>query len=346
MAQPVTQSRNAFYKPALAWFAAIGSAWVFVLVMLGAFTTTIGAGMVFLDWPLSNGSLNPRGWLSNLAMFAEHSHRLSAGMMSAITITIAVWLWLHEERSWLRKLAIFAVVLVFAQAVVGGLRVLLESRHVEMIDTSVGRLFAMLHACLAQIFVCTLVAISVACCRPWIERRGAFAPPNNSSFRRIGIVCCTLLVVQLAVAAIMRHSFAGLAIPTFPQSTPAGDWLPAVWNFRVAINFTHRVLAGVITVALWWLALKLCTDRTVPRGLSWASVGMISLLSLQIFLGATVIWSGRNPYLTTGHVIVGACTLAATFSITWVLHRDVIEGQKSIATSGGKKARATKLARA
>ena len=30
--------------------AALGS-----LVMLGAFTTSIGAGMVFQDWPLSNG---------------------------------------------------------------------------------------------------------------------------------------------------------------------------------------------------------------------------------------------------------------------------------------------------
>jgi heme a synthase len=34
---------------------------VFVLVLLGAFTTTIGAGMVFTDWPLSNGSINPEG---------------------------------------------------------------------------------------------------------------------------------------------------------------------------------------------------------------------------------------------------------------------------------------------
>ena len=59
------------YKPALAWFAAFGTVWVFVLVILGAFTTSIGAGMVFSDWPLSNGSLNPPGWMNDLAMFAD-----------------------------------------------------------------------------------------------------------------------------------------------------------------------------------------------------------------------------------------------------------------------------------
>ena len=86
-------SRTSAYKPALALFAALGGAWVFVLVTLGAFTTSIGAGMAFPDWPLSNGSLNPKGWLDNLAMFAEHSHRLSAGVMTTVTIILAVWLW-------------------------------------------------------------------------------------------------------------------------------------------------------------------------------------------------------------------------------------------------------------
>ena len=41
--------RTPAHKPALAIFAGLGSAWVFVLVTLGAFTTSIGAGMAFPD---------------------------------------------------------------------------------------------------------------------------------------------------------------------------------------------------------------------------------------------------------------------------------------------------------
>ena len=63
MASASSASRTSAYKPALAVFAAFGGAWVFVLVTLGAFTTSIGAGMAFPDWPLSNGSINPEGWL-------------------------------------------------------------------------------------------------------------------------------------------------------------------------------------------------------------------------------------------------------------------------------------------
>src|SRR5436305_15024186 len=102
-------NRTSAYKPALALFTALGGAWVFVLVTLGAFTTSIGAGMAFPDWPLSNGSLNPIGWLDNLSYFAEHSHRLSAGLMSTITVVLAFWIWRVEARAWLRKLAWFAV---------------------------------------------------------------------------------------------------------------------------------------------------------------------------------------------------------------------------------------------
>ena len=97
---PVTllPTRTAAHKPALALFTAVAAGWVFVLVTLGAFTTSIGAGMAFQDWPLSNGSLNPHGWLHNLAMFAEHSHRLSAGLMTILTISLAVWVWRTRPR--------------------------------------------------------------------------------------------------------------------------------------------------------------------------------------------------------------------------------------------------------
>jgi len=296
----------------------VGSAWVFVLVTLGAFTTTIGAGMVFPDWPLSNGSLNPEGWLNNVAMFAEHSHRLSAAMMSFITIGIAIGLQRTEQRRWLRRLGWFAVGLVLVQAVVGGLRVLLDNLHVEMVDTSVGRLFAMLHACLAQFYVCTLIAITAACSRSWIER----SYPVGPWVRKLGLACCGLLFLQLAIAAVMRHSFAGLAIPTFPYSTTEGGWLPEAWNFHVAIHFAHRVMAAILALALVIFAISIRLDRQASLFMRAGAMLVVALLANQIALGAAIIWTFRSPGMTTGHVLVGALTLATTFWLTWMAHRD------------------------
>jgi cytochrome c oxidase assembly protein subunit 15 len=321
--------RTALYKPALAWFATLGSAWVFVLVALGAFTTSIGAGMAFPDWPLSNGSVNPHGWLTEMDKFAEHSHRLSAAMMSTITIILAIWLWRTEARTWLRKLAYFAVALVLTQAVVGGLRVLLDRMHVEMVNTSVGRMFAMLHAVLAQAFVCTLFAIALACSRSWIERASGLHAVSSDGVRRLGRWCVGLLFLQLAIAAIVRHSFAGLAIATFPMSTLDGALLPAAWDFRVFIHFAHRVMAAVIGLALIGYAWRLLREAALPPLLRGAGVLLVSLVCLQIALGAQIIWTGRSVVMTTGHVIVGALTLACTFLVTFALHRGEVENSST-----------------
>lgn len=321
MAAVLTPARSPEHKPALAFFAGLGTVWVFVLVTLGAFTTSIGAGMIFPDWPLSNGSLNPKGWLSDSPQFAEHSHRLSAGVMSTVTIILACWIWRRETRAWLRKLAWFAVGLVLAQALVGGLRVLLDRFHVDLLQTSVGRLFAMLHAVLAQMFVCTLIALAVACTRGWRER----AVPVGDFVRRVGVVCCVLLFVQLAIAAIMRHSAAGLAIPYFPYSTANAHWLPAHWDFRVGIHFAHRVMAVVLAVALTTFTFVVRRDRGASLAMRAAASAVLSLIVLQIILGMQIIQLSRKPDVTTAHVLVGALTLATTFWLTWVAHRDRIE---------------------
>lgn len=318
-------SPQATYRPALAWFAALGATWVFLLVTLGAFTTSIGAGMAFPDWPLSNGSINPHGWLHNIAMFAEHSHRLSGMVMGLITIGLAIWLWRCETRRWLRNLGWAALAIVIIQGIIGGKRVLLDSLAVPGFDMTLGQMLRIPHGILAQIFICVLIAIAAGLSRGWVER----SAPVSSGVRRTGIICAVLLLVQLTIAATMRHNHAGLAIPTFPMSTADGALLPAHWDYRVALNFAHRSMAVVLSVALIWFAIKIWRDRATTLTMRSGASIMVGLLALQILLGAHVIWQLREPHVTTGHVVVGALLLATTFWLTCLTHRDVIERPKS-----------------
>ncbi|WP_068772424.1 COX15/CtaA family protein [Termitidicoccus mucosus] len=337
------RGRRAFrHRPALAWFAALGSAWVFVLVTLGAFTTSIGAGMVFADWPLSNGSLNPEGWLADAAMFAEHSHRLSGATMGLFTIVLAAWLWLVEPRRWLRALGGGALALVVAQGVIGGQRVTLDALHLPGVAMSVGQMLRIPHGILAQVFVCVLFAIAAALSRPWMARDAGFGsaadarssgpgakgntggqtvPPN---LRRLALAALALVFVQLVVAAAMRHNHAGLAIPTFPLAADGG-LLPAQWDFRVALAFAHRALAAALVIVLPWLAIATWREPAAPRGLKRLAAAMLVLLATQIALGAFTVWTMRGAYVATAHVINGAAVLATVFLLAWWLHRERIE---------------------
>lgn len=317
--------KGTVYRPGLAVFAGLASAWVFVLVALGAFTTSIGAGMAFPDWPLSNGSINPNGWLTNINMFAEHSHRLIAMSMGTASIVLAVWLTVVRERRWLVKLSYVLVALVLVQGLVGGLRVLLNPVEVESVSTSLGELFAMLHAVLAQVFACTLIAVACALSKGWIQRSEPVAP----RVRTLGKILVCLFFLQLAVAAIVRHSFAGLAIDTFPASNHHGGLLPDEWNFRVAIHFTHRVLAMILGVVVVIFACFLWFDRNASLVLRCGASVLVALTALQILLGANIIWQHRAVALTTSHVVCGALTLVTAFALTWLAHRDQLEASRA-----------------
>lgn len=324
MTSIMTTSKTVSYQPALAWFAALAAAWVFGVVTLGAFTTSIHAGMAFPDWPLSNGSINPDGWLTEIDKFAEHSHRLFGMVMGFLAIGTVVWLQLREPRRWLRTLGWVALSIVIIQGVLGGKRVLLDSLAVPGFEMSLGEMLRIPHGILAHLYACVLFAIAASLSRPWIEAPVASSANNQGSLiRKLGIVSTLLVVAQLVVAAVMRHNNAGLAIPTFPL-TPEGGLLPAAWDFRVAIHFVHRVMALVLTGSLGWLVVALLRSPAAGRGLKRAALLIAGLLTTQILLGAVAVWTIRNPYYTTAHVIGGALILATVFTVTWWSHRDII----------------------
>lgn len=321
MATASSSLRTSSHKPALAVFAAVGSVWVFLLVTLGAFTTSIGAGMAFPDWPLSNGSINPEGWLTDIAMFAEHSHRLTGMIMGFITIGLVIWLWRREERGWLRNLAGWALVIVVIQGILGGKRVTLNEIDIPWFEMSLGQLLRIPHGILAHLYVCILIAVAISCSRAWIEQ----SVPVGKAIRRLGIISCLLVIAQLVIAATMRHNGAGLAIHTFPFSTPEGHLLPATWDFRIGIHFAHRVMAVVLAIVLVAFAWAVHRDRGATAPMRAAAASLVALLFLQILLGAQIIWTYRKPEVTTGHVVVGALTLAVTFWLTWFAHRDSLQ---------------------
>jgi cytochrome c oxidase assembly protein subunit 15 len=317
--------RNALYQPKLSFFAVTAAIWVFVLVTLGAFTTTIGAGMAFLDWPLSNGSVNPEGWLTDIAMFAEHSHRLTGTVMGVFAIGLAFWLHRTVARNWLRRLGWSALGIVVIQGLIGGKRVLLDATQVPGFDMSLGQMLRVPHGVLAQIYVCLLVAIALGCSRRWIEH----AIPVGARVRQAAVACVALLLVQLTIAAFMRHNHAGLAIPTFPFSSADHAILPPHWDYRVALQFAHRVMAVVLAVAIVILFLRVRRDPASTPLILGVATALVALLAVQILLGASVIWSLRRPDLTTAHVIVGAATLAAASALACLAHRDTIESRSS-----------------
>jgi len=82
-----------------------------LLIWWGAATTTKDAGMVFADWPLSLGSVNPPKWLSHMVPFLEHSHRLLATLVGLLVLALFGWAYV---RSLPRALELVGLVVLLA----------------------------------------------------------------------------------------------------------------------------------------------------------------------------------------------------------------------------------------
>jgi heme a synthase len=259
-----------------------------VVITAGALVTSNDAGLSVPDWPTSFG------YLVKVPHFVggiryEWSHRMVAGSLVTLTLTIALWTLLVERRRWLRWLAVAAFSTVIAQAILGGLTVLFFQP--PAVSTA--------HATVAQTFFCIAVAIALFTGRKWVEER----PRVEFDERLPRLFTLTLLsifvlYVQLILGGMFRHH--GMS------------WWP------------HVVNAVIVSFVLTWTAIRALSVYSQIEAVRRPAIIMLSLLITQLCLGFTafltrVAWGkdAVQPELpmvaaTVAHVAVGALLLATT----------------------------------
>ncbi len=332
---------------------------LFVLILIGGHTTTSGAGMAFPDWPLSNGSLNPEGWLRKFPWLLEHGHRLTAETVALLIGILCAWVWQsrwsipiafalsialataakfsgaepavvahtglwtaavafalvilwkadrrdHARPAVVRWIAFAAFLGVLAQAIMGGLRVTVESGGNPAVATA----FRVAHGSFAHLELSLVVALATLLSPVWAKIRGE---AGSRSIAALAWITAGFLFLQLIVGATMRHLGAGLAIPSWPAATPTGRLLPEVHNAYIDLNFTHtRVGAVIATLLVVALALRAIGNAAGETRIIRPAALLVALVAGQFTLGLLVIWKLRPPLITTLHVVNGAALLATT----------------------------------
>ncbi|MCU1300039.1 MAG: hypothetical protein JWQ87_323 [Candidatus Sulfotelmatobacter sp.] len=270
-----------------------------VVITAGALVTSNDAGLSVPDWPTSFGYLVKVPHFVGGVRY-EWSHRMLAGTVVSLTLAIAIWTLLVEKRRWLRWLAIGAFCTVIAQAILGGLTVLLFQP--PAISTA--------HATVAQTFFCIAVAIALFTGRKWVEEQ----PQVEFDRRRPTLSTLTwlsifVLYVQLVLGGMFRHH--GMS------------WWPHVLN------------AGIVTFVLSWTAVRAMSVYSKIDAVRRPAIIMLSLLITQLCLGFTafltrVAWgrSSVQPELpmvaaTVAHVAIGALLLATTVVLAIQVWRHV-----------------------
>jgi heme a synthase len=307
-------------------FAWLTCAATLLLICSGGMVTSKNVGLAVPDWPTTFGYnmfvFPVSKWVGGILF--EHTHRLMGSLVGFLTIILAVWLWLCEDRRWVRNLGLVAVVGVIVQGILGGLRVTLMKDQIGIF-----------HACVAQAFLGLLVFIALVTTKFW----RSFATQNLDSQKFLPIKTLALAITvaiyfQLALGATMRHQHRDLAILDFP--TANGAWIPDTsaaalekingWRdaralsevsaFQIWLQMAHRFLALILAIAIIAFCVRVWREARDFAALKRLSVLWVALVFCQIALGAWVIWSNKAADIATAHVALGAVMLSFSVSIS------------------------------
>ena len=298
-----------------------GIALASVVVVLGAYTRLVDAGLGCPDWPGCYGFLSvpasPEDVAAAEALFPdspvepdkawpEMVHRYFAACLGLLAL--AIWAVAWRKRMPM-TLPVALVVLVVAQGIFGAWTVTLKLWPQVVTVHLLGGF-----ATLALLWV---YALRIGAVRSW-PVPGKLA---GHAAAAIGIV-----VLQVALGGWTSSNYAALACPDFPACH--GSLLPdmdfrAGFNLaqdvgpnylggvmtseaRVAIQMTHRLGAFIVLLAVGWLALRLAGP------LRWTLAGV---LIVQFGLGVVNVLAQLPLVVATLHNVGAALLLLALVTV-------------------------------
>jgi cytochrome c oxidase assembly protein subunit 15 len=322
--------------------AVAGVCLCFLVVVLGAYVRLTAAGLGCPDWPGCYGHVSP--------VAAEHSgvpaeyasrplevgkawremvHRYAAGTLALIIVAITA-LAIATRRTRLVSVAYALALLatVIVQALLGMLTV---TWQLKPLIVTAHLVFGMTTLALLWWLTLSLPSGSWASAARATGGGGAGA---IASARGLVLAGLAALAVQIALGGWTSSNYAAVACPDFPTCQgslwPHADYRDAfvLWrglnvNYeggvlanpaRVAIHFTHRLGAGVASVALILGALFVLRHRglAVARARAWA---VLAALALQLTIGVSMVLRGFPLSLATAHTAGAALLLLATLAL-------------------------------
>jgi cytochrome c oxidase assembly protein subunit 15 len=262
------------------------------LVVAGASVTSKEAGLSVPDWPLSYGQVMPE---MTGGVFFEHGHRMVATAVGFMTIILAVWLALAETRKWMKTLGMVALGAVIVQGLLGGLTVKL------MLPPAV----SIAHACLAQLFFSTTVAIALFTSKNWLQGPEIVEDHGWPSLRSLAVLTPVLVLAQIALGAAFRHRAIGV--------------LP------------HVLFSMVVTLMVLFTSTFVMHQFPNHPALSTAAKALLGVTFLQVALGIAAYYTrmqaAERPLAmvltTVAHVATGGLTLAASVILSIQILRNV-----------------------
>jgi heme A synthase len=235
-------------------------------------------------------------------MVVEYSHRLLAGTLAIVIAALAL---LARRRGYgpeLRRITAAALGLVLFQAALGGLTVE-KGLEDELVAAHLG---------IAMLQLGLLIAIA------YLARRteGVQSGIGRGSVRVLALGAAVAVLGTIVAGGYMSanelhgtgessrlvHAACGTDFPSC-----GGEFLPFGRSRALDIHLTHRVfvyLASTLVLTLVLTMLVQARRLAPPERRRWggAALAALTMLVVQVLLGAINVWAGEHAWLVIAHL--------------------------------------------
>lgn len=322
--------------------ALFGTALAVAVIMLGAFTRLVDAGLGCPDWPGCYGHLAWPTTETEIAVaeqafpdapveldktWPEMVHRYFASSLGLIAIALVVGAFRHRrEEGQPFKLPLILLAVIILQGMFGMWTVTLKLWPQVVTGHLLGGFIT--------ITLFWLLAMRLSG-KPWPAM-----PQRLQGLRKLAVVSLLLVFLQIALGGWTTSNYAAVACPDLPQCQ--GQWLPEMdfengFNVmqhigpnylggkldnesRVAIHFAHRVGAIIVFLAVLMLTRSLYQQARGYRPAQKFAGFLLLVLMAQVVLGLSNIIFHFPVAIAVGHNAGGALLLVTMATLVYRLY--------------------------
>ncbi len=311
----------------------LGLGLVVFVVILGAFTRLVDAGLGCPDWPGCYGHLKwpdtveevviaeqafPDAPVDHAKTWPEMVHRYFAGALLLVVVALTLFAWRNNPANKIREISTALLILIICQAAFGAWTVTLKLWPQVVTAHLLGGF-----ATFSLLWVLYLRQGGAR--TMWLER------DQRSPLLTHARIAFAVVIAQIALGGWVSSNYAALACADFPTCygsfNPPMDFAEGFNVFqhvgpnylgglldsdaRVAIHWSHRIGAVLVLFIVGALAWRLWSKNR------FVATMMATLLALQICLGIlNVVWS-LPLGIATAHNAFGVLLLLALVTVNF-----------------------------
>ncbi len=123
----------------------------------------------------------------------------------------------------------------------------------------------------------------------------------------------------IGAGSLVTTTGSGLSIPDWPLAF--SRLIPPHWYGGVAIEYTHRVIAGCVILLILWINLQ-AFRNPIPRSVKRAAIGLMLLVLLQAGLGGLTVLFDLPTVVSVSHAALAQATFLLAVFFLFQVRRD------------------------